>query len=294
MRLRRRIRRFFRRAANAIIDAISTVVNAIVVTIESILGWIGDVLAFLWGVILSIPGVGRVIRWVWNLILTVVWFIVGLIDMLLFAINIRPEKKLRLCVVILRDENGTPVDTVANVLNDLQLAINIFEQEANIRIVPTQRWQYDSGFAAREVASQDWVVVHGRDGTSRILDVSCGGKAAGEDLNLTGSRFQLISSTECFYNSYRSIIGYGAPIIVFVVRSINGTSVGCSLGPLTDYVTVQATGRFPSTIAHEIGHACNLRHRASPTNLMTPGRIANRLTDGQAAIVRASRHVTYF
>ena len=294
MRLRRRIRRFFRRAANAIVDAISTVVNAIIVTIESIIGWVGDVLAFLWGVILSIPGVGRFVRWLWNLILTVVWFIVGLIDMLLFAINIRPEKKLRVCVVILTDEAGNPVDTVPNVVSDLQLAINIFDQEANIRIIPTQRWQYDSGFAAREVAAQNWVVVHNREGTPRILDVSCGGKAAGEDLNLTGSRFQLISSTQCFYNSYRSLIGYGAPIVVFVVRSIRGSSVGCSLGPLTDYVTVQGTGRFPSTIAHEIGHACSLRHRSSPTNLMTPGRIANTLTDGQAALLRASRHVTYF
>jgi hypothetical protein len=44
---------------------------------------------------------------------------------------------------------------------------------------------------------------------------------------------------------------------VFAVHSIRGFK-GCSLGPLTEYVTVDRAS--PVCLAHEIGHARNLPH----------------------------------
>jgi hypothetical protein len=66
----------------------------------------------------------------------------------------------------------------------------------------------------------------------------------------------------------------------FAVRSINLCKVGCSPGPLANYVGVNFTGTsapcLPSptngrTLPHELGHACNLLHVDDPNNLMTPG-----------------------
>jgi predicted Zn-dependent protease len=80
--------------------------------------------------------------------------------------------------------------------------------------------------------------------------------------------------------------------------------VGCSLGPLTDYITVMfrredASVVDHSTLAHELGHACSLSHVDGGNNLMNPHpEPANRaqrrsLTRAQIALLRASRHVTY-
>jgi len=84
----------------------------------------------------------------------------------------------------------------------------------------------------------------------------------------------------------------GAPLIVFVVRGIEGFG-GCSLGPLSDYVAVMPNRLI--CIAHELGHACNLPHTKDPGNLLHHARCDQpRLSAGQAAVLRASRHVSYF
>ena len=54
-----------------------------------------------------------------------------------------------------------------------------------------------------------------------------------------------------------AVTGYGEPIGVFVVRDIAGKA-GCSICPLSDYVTVdRVRGEL---IAHELGHSCGLWH----------------------------------
>jgi hypothetical protein len=92
-----------------------------------------------------------------------------------------------------------------------------------------------------------------------------------------------------------SLTGYGAPLTVFVVRSIS-THNGCSLGVAADYVTVDAKtlrhGR--RVLAHEVAHACGLWHSRRPNNLMIPVGPGEELAKWQAAILRTSRHVTYF
>jgi hypothetical protein len=90
------------------------------------------------------------------------------------------------------------------------------------------------------------------------------------------------------------VTGYGAPVTVFIVRSIS-TRNGCSLGVLTDYVTVEAKTlkRTRRLLIHEIAHACGLWHSRDEMNLMMPKEPGEQLAGWQAATLRSSRHVTY-
>lgn len=273
-------------------DVVTTVVNAIIETLESILSWVLSALAFIIELIFSIPILGRILKWIWNIILTAFWGLVGLIDAALGVIGIRPEKKLRVCVIVLRDENGTAVAQTSNVVTNLQAAIDIFRQEANVRIIPSAPFQYGSGFAGPEEADESWVHVNPGSSGPGVLDVDCGSGAAGEDLWVTGSEFEFLASTRCFYSNFRRVLGYGAPVIIFIVRSFSGGDIGCSLGPLTDYITI--LGRNPICIAHELGHSCNLWHVGGANNLMNAACGRTELSWWQVAILRNSRHVTYF
>lgn len=279
-------------------EAVVTILNVILTTGESLLGWFLNAAAFLVELVFSIPGLGRVLKWIWNVVLTIVWGLVGLGDAILSVIGIRPEKKLRICVIILRDEKGTPVADRKDVVPYLQTAIDIFKSEANVRVVPSKPWQYDSGFGAAEEATEDWVYVNPDPSDSRVLDVDCGSAAGGEDLWLTGSDFDFTASKKCFFGNFRRVVGYGGPVVIFVVRSIKGTAIGCSIGPLSDYVTIQGSdiqGGDTTTVAHELGHSCNLWDVDDSTNLMykvTPG--GTKLKWWQVTTLRNSRHVTYF
>ncbi len=101
---------------------------------------------------------------------------------------------------------------------------------------------------------------------------------------------QAVGCAKRIRSSARAVTGYGEPIAVFVVRDIAGKG-GCSLGPLSDYVTVdRARGRL---IAHELGHSCGLWHAKEAGNLMLPAADSESMTRSQQAIFRNSRHVTF-
>ena len=73
--------------------------------------------------------------------------------------------------------------------------------------------------------------------SERILDVSCGATAVGEDYTTQGAKFSTLAASNDFWGNFRGINGYGCPITVFIVRKINGAS-GCSINILSNYVTV--------------------------------------------------------
>jgi hypothetical protein len=274
-------------------DAVTTVVNAVIEVLESVLTWLLSGLAFLVDLIFSIPILGRVLKWIWNIVLTIVWGLVGIVDAILGAIGILPEKKLRVCVIMLRDERGRPVGTRATVVARLQEAIDIFRQEANVRIIPSGPFEFDSGFADAERATEAWIHTNATSSGAAMLDPGCNVEGAGHDLWLPGSGFELLASTACFYGNFRRLIGYGAPVVIVVVRDVDGGStLGCALGPLTDYLVVE--GSNPICIAHELGHSCNLWHIDESGNLMNPSCGNRSLHWWQVAILRNSRHVTYF
>ncbi|MBV8882218.1 MAG: hypothetical protein JO332_19840, partial [Planctomycetaceae bacterium] len=244
----------------------------------------------------AVPIVGRALCQIWKIALEVVYRVAGLFDMLLGAIGLRPEKKLRVAVVLLKDGSGTPVVAPASVVDELQAAIDIYSDQANVRVVPMAWFHLSSPFSSNETATESWVAQPDGPSDASVLDVSANAAAWGEDFWMTGTRFHGLAAWLWKWGLPRRILGYGAPVAVFAVRTINGAT-GLSLGPLTDYITAVGTETADkTTLAHEIGHACGLWHHGDGDNLMYSydSNVRRKMSLFQVLVVRNSRHVTYF
>lgn len=196
-------------------------------------------------------------------------------ELLLALLGLRFTKKLKLRIVVLRDERGLPLIGNEEVLPAFEEARRILSR------------------TCRVVVEEDgWKVVTAPHAAPRAaLDVHCTDGAWRDDLGQAGAFFRsLMASTTA-----GTLIGYGQPVTVFVVRSIT-THNGCSLGPAADYVTIEAKAlkRTRRLLLHEVAHACGLGHSKQPNNLMIPRGPGEELSGWQAAILRTSRHVTYF
>ena len=282
---------------DAVVGAVTTVVTAIVDTVDSIIGGILDAIATALNLIFSIPYFGPLLHWVWNIVTTVIWGLVSIIDVLGALIGVMPEKRMRLMVIIQRNEEGGQVATQNEVLPAIQRAIDTFMAQAHVRILPTGQFKYASAFDDFPKASPDYVFIEVASSSTETLDVNCGTGLAGDDLSSSGTSFNQKLVLDMFWGNARRLIGYGGPIGAFAVRRFKTDNVGCSLGPLTDYVLVKFDENDLRTLPHELGHACYLWHYDDPNNLMTQGRaggIGYSLTWLQKALVRVSRHVTYF
>ncbi len=295
-------------------DFVVTIVSAILTTIESILGWILSGVAAIIELILSIPGLGTVLRWLLNLVTFLVVSMVAVGDLILGAVGIRPEKTLRICPVILRDENGEQTAEVEGVVAVLQLAADVFKRDANIRLIPSRPFNYSTGFEGAPQVDESWIHIDSRSSPTEVLDA---GDSVANEFGIVGSILQMKMTSLCFYGAWRRITGFGAPITVFFIRNTLPNSSGRSLW-ITDYVFVNGntTEIFTSglqrnarTAAHEIAHSCSLWHECidnDPTNLMgvsgscdPVGTLAADtdnpiLYDWQALLMRGSKHVSYF
>lgn len=223
--------------------------------------------------ILSIPILGRLIREILDIIQEIVWRIIGLGGAILDLIGIRLQKKLRVCVIILSDKKG-PLATEASLDAAIESAKHIYNYAADVTL---------------QVIGIHTVSDPAPDAN---LDLSCDVSSWGSDLWLPGSYFEYRGNLSCWTSAGTRITGYGAAIAVFIVRKIEGTTAGCSLGPLSDYVTVEGPNAL--CFAHEIAHACGLWHVDDADNLANPACGGTWVHDWQRIIIRNSRHVTYF
>lgn len=198
------------------------------------------------------------------------------------TILIPVQRKMRLQIIILRDEMGQPLAIDKELMPALSYAKTTFRDKFGVQIK----------------AYGDPIVQTLPDpAPTAALDVRCDGGAGKDEWGEAGNYFA------------RHLAGWniipihlGFPITVYVVRDVSG-KIGCSMGPLTDYVTVdtvkppaQAINGITSdsTLAHELGHACGLLHRDNDiSNLMYPshGR-SNGVTGWQRFVVKTCRHCT--
>ena len=199
----------------------------------------------------------------------------GFLDFLGSLLGIRPEKKLRLRIVILRDDQGTPLTTEQQLEPVIAETKRIFKEQVQTKVV---------------AAGGDMVKTVKAASPAAALDVGCGTGAWGADFGEAGYYFgERVAGTENLYAS---------PVTVFIVRSIADKG-GCSLGPLTDYVTVEVSaladtgGHASRIVAHEIGHSCGLPHSGHKKNLMHRSAEGDGLRRWQEATFRSSRHVTF-
>lgn len=196
----------------------------------------------------------------------------------------RPDRVMRVRVLVQRDEDGAPVAAVSYAHESVAWARAAFAT-AGVRLVPVG---WDGGDPG-DVSDGDarFVRVVEAPATGATLDVACTARAWRADLGAAGTGFR----RQVRAAGGPALPGPGAPVWVFAVRGFATRHLGCSLGPVTDYVTVRLTGE-PTTLAHELGHACGLWHTSGDTLMYgRPSRTA-RLTRLQVWLVRASRHVT--
>ena len=185
----------------------------------------------------------------------------------------RRPKKLRIRVVILRDEQGKPVATAEAVEPNLVEARRLLREGLAIDLV---------------AAVEPLVCTLEAPAPAAALDSPCAEGSYKADFGEGGAFFRR-------HREPGGLTGSGGPITAFVVRDVLGKA-GCSLGPLVDYVTVDTTaltGTRLRVLAHELAHACGLPHSSAAENLMLPSRMGDRLQPWQIAVLRSSRHVTY-
>jgi hypothetical protein len=194
----------------------------------------------------------------------------GLIGVLLDWLGIDWEKKYRICIIIVFDDPGSrPLLTQA-----IQAAQATWKSAANVRLIV-----------------EDIHTVVKSDVRDRNLDVECDFGAWTDDILATGSNFELYANVYCFDGAWRRLVGWASPVVVFVVRDVKNKR-GCSLGPFSDYVTIEA--QDPGCLAHELCHAVYpWGHHDDPVNLMHSRCNGTELREWQRILVRNSRHVTY-
>lgn len=200
---------------------------------------------------------------------TIYRLVINIFDSLFGFLN-WPEKKLRIKVFILRDTQDNPVVSPADLDVAVEYAKRSFKKNFNTRLLPHKNQQT---FAEVLQMNPPYEALYTKGSIGALR----------EEFKIAGS----------FFASNLSGVFY--PVTAFIVLDIDHAS-GCSLGPITDYVTLDPDGaKNTSTLAHEIAHACGLWHQRDRSNLMwrTFGR-GDEVKWWQKNIFRSSRHVTYW
>jgi hypothetical protein len=225
--------------------------------------------------VFRIPLLGRLLGQGVRLLQEALCQLLNVVDLLLSAAGIRLKKTLRLHLVVLRADGipVVPADALRSQIETVQRVLAAAGIELDVRI------HFDHC-----------------DSPPAVLDVGCNARAYWEDLWTPGRFFERAAQRYAFHTAFRRLIGIGSPLFAFVVRSMAGCFIGCSLGAAADYVTLASNAvDDPRLLAHEIGHALGLLHRRDRDNLLcrfSDGGIA--LTAWQCAVIRGSRHVTIF
>lgn len=240
-----------------------------------------DAVAFVVNLVLSIPIIGGILRTILNWLTELLWRFVGLIDLGLWAVGVRFEKRMHVGLLIPR-VNGQPITTEAAMMPQIDKATEVYKRLCNVKIIY-------SGACIAPV-----------DAPSEALNVGCDAAGFFGDWWLAGSFNEFASATCKFTDGWRRVLGYGAEIVIIPVLNVTpdtatSSTVGCSFTSTHNYVVVEPTAG-PAVAAHEMGHACWLSHVDSTDNLMFASNIATdpTLTGGQIALVRWSKHCVYF
>lgn len=204
----------------------------------------------------------------------IIEFFARVINVITYLVPVK--KKMRFQVIVLRDANGP-------LLNDAELKLLQSQMHETIKIFN------DKFDIALTTYDKQGITILPSIAPADALEVKCGKGAGSNEWGEAGAYF---ADHLAGWNGIPVSLKF--PISVFVVSKI-GNKWGCSLGPLTDYVTLSIDGatRSSTTIAHEMGHACGLRHRDNSKNLMNsePSR-GTDVTGWQKFSVRTSRHCT--
>jgi hypothetical protein len=267
-----------------IVFVVFTVVKWVARIVCEVVDFILDVYAFIVNLILSIPVIGGILRtiinWTSEIILRL-GYLVSIVDFGLSLAGIQIPKKMHVKLIILNQadiEAGTvPLTTEAAMLPHISAAQSIYKAQCNVDLIYTG------------------ACIPTAPTPGHALTLDCGVGGFFEDWWLGGTYYEFTTATCAFEDGWRRVFGWGAEIIVFVIREVTpSTTAGCSFGPTHNYVVIEASS--PECLAHEIGHACGLVwHHPNSSNLMFENCVstATTLNRFQRALVRNSRHCTF-
>lgn len=184
----------------------------------------------------------------------------------LFGFFYWPEKKIRIKIFILPAENSLSPADLDKAIN---YAKDVFKKNFNVKLLPVS----DGSFAGILKTIPPYEALYIKGGTGALV----------EEFRSVGTFFA------------SNLISPIYPVTVFVVKDIKGAT-GCSLGPITDYVTLDHDGaKDVSILAHELAHACGLWHLNDQTNLLwNKNNRGDKIRWWQKNVFRSSRHVTYW
>ena len=220
--------------------------------------------------------VKAVVRVVVRVVITIVHAIIPNGLDLLFGMFAWPPKKMRIQIFVLKDPStGKPVYSGANMQPSIQFVIDTFKREFNVKVRPY---------------SKDWVIQLTDTPPDAALNPGCGSTLLGQEFGDGGNYY---AGHLAGWNAIPISLTY--PVTVFVVKNVMGKQ-GCSLGPLTDYVVIDPDGiDNVNTMAHELGHSCNLWHSQTKINLMWADFDRGSTSKWfQRNLLRCSRHINYF
>jgi len=218
------------------------------------------------------------VRVIVRTVITIVWGLtLGLYDLLLGFLT-WPPKKLKYHVFILSDAKGPLIDP-GKLAGAIDFLTQTFKQRLNVKV---------------DSYGKPGIEIIEGIAPAAALDVHCGAGLLKDEFGDAG---QFFAEHLAGWNAIPVSLTF--PVTVFVVRSVaNGDKDGCSLGPFADYIVIAAFSFSDpdsiSTLAHEIGHACNLWHSGAQSNLMWADiPRGNNLHWWQKNLVRSSRHVFF-
>jgi len=135
-----------------------------------------------------------------------------------------------------------------------------------------------------------------------VLDVGCDGGIWGAQFTRVGAWFRSHQARR----PSGTFFGYRSPVTVFIVRDVKGKRGLRTSGFLADYAVIDPRALAGAegsrlTLAHEVGHACNLAHgfpSSGDGTLMQadhddPDERPRRMTRAQKALFRGSPHVVF-
>ena len=194
--------------------------------------------------------------------------VINIFDTLFGFLN-WPEKKLRIKIFILQRQQDDPILLPSDLNAAIDHAKISFKKNFNVKLLPRKGEQFADVLLTIP--------------PNEVLYTKGGNGAMKEEFKSVGS----------FFASNLSGVFY--PVTAFVVADIAGAN-GCSLGPATDYITLDPVGAKSSSIlAHELAHACGLWHVKGESNLLYPNKKrGDEIKWWQKNFFRSSRHVTYW
>lgn len=241
-----------------------------------------------WVVVTVGKWANRTVCEILNVIVTVikeiVWRLVGIIDLIRSLFGFRPEKFLRIKVFILTSEKTkSPVVDLSVVDEWVEFTEEAYSSKMNVSVI-----------AADLGEGNDIIEIISDPVPSEVLDIETGlieyfGNPTGFLSSL--QKYTHTSTWEYIFD----FIGYGEPIYIFVVNSINSVDNRGLAYAISNIVLLSASATKRS-LPHEIGHMCWLPHHSDEKNIMFKKKndIKDEFTSAQAAWARNSRFITYF